>query len=67
MHLLRLIGEVVPPEDSHKKDVQFCLWGDSIDWWAVHGAGPEPAIEYAREFVEGALEIFREVRDRVES
>ncbi len=66
VHVLRLIGEVVPPSDPHNRDVESCLKSDALDWWASRGAGLEPSPDYVREFIEGALEIFEQVRDSME-
>jgi hypothetical protein len=63
-HVLRAICEVLPVQGD--KDVAFNLKSDALEWWGKRGGGNEPSPDFVREFVAGALDVFKEVRSQVE-
>ena len=70
LHVLRVVGEIVPPAGADAVDLDD-LWPAALNWWWEHGVGEgegdgEPATEYVQDFLAGALEVYEQVREQVE-
>ncbi len=66
VHTLRIAGVIRPPDDRHNHDVERHLESQAHSFWAEHCPGIAITPDLVREFVEGAVMVYEQLRDRVE-